>query len=225
MLKTDAFGEKSCNYSQCLQKSLRYFLCSFGLQFQVGENWNDEESSNYSKCSFSPLFTGTVFSVGMAKVKFRSKSSGYPVHSTSLKALHLIYENAPCNLPHCKNQGSYSAPIPLIPPLSPACNVSFWPHSRHGKTWQTCKIWVFKHCSDVPLGGTSPASMYSDFCRLSALQKGNLVLQQMKHEKWALSGSVWYILVFAETWHQARSVSLAEATFLLEILYGEKLKT
>lgn len=77
----------------------------------------------------------------------------------------------------------------------------------------------------MPLDGTSPASMHADFCKLFALQKENLILQQMKQEKWALSGSRWYILVFTETWHQAQSVSLAEVAFLLEILYGEKLKT
>lgn len=45
------------------------------------------------------------------------------------------------------------------------------------------------------------------------------------NEKWALSGSIWYILVLPEIWHQAQSVSLAEVAFLLAVLYSEKLKT
>lgn len=35
----------------------------------------------------------------------------------------------------------------------------------------------------MPLDGTSPASMHADFCKLFALQKENLILQQMKQEK------------------------------------------
>lgn len=47
----------------------------------------------------------------------------------------------------------------------------------------------------------------------------------MKNEKLVLSGSTWYCLVLPETWNQVQSLSLAEVAFLLEILYGEKLKT
>lgn len=69
---------------------------------------------------------------------------------------------------------------------------------------------------------TSPDNMHAKFCRLFVLQKENLILQKKKDEKRALSGSIWYTLVFTETWNQAGSVPLAEVAFLLAILYGEE---
>lgn len=83
-----------------------------------------------------------------------------------------------------------------------------------------CKIRDFKHCLDVTWWHFSwqyARRVLSSFCSA----KGEFDIAK-KDEKRALSGSIWYILVFTETWNQAGSVPLDKVAFLLAILYGEE---